>query len=200
MPNRSSTIITNNQPTSTQVITHTTIKFADLWRNYPSDSIKHPDTKTGKDAFDDHCAINLSQSLYSCGVLLKSFKGTRCWACPSKDSSGKGIHAIRAQELATYLSTKPFAGCPAPQRLTGSTYEAAVKGKTGIIFFKDYWQRQGESGRTGDHIDLWRESKLASIGGTLTFIRQNFPGIAENYLEMSDLRRASEVLFWEIEQ
>jgi len=46
------------------------------------------------------------------------------------------------------------------------------------------------------HIDLWRESKLASIGGALTFIRQTFPGIAENYLDMSDLRRASEILFW----
>lgn len=198
MPNRASMVKTNNQPASTQTIKHATIKFADLWRNYPSDSIKHPDAQTGKDAFDDHCAINLSQSLYSCGVLLKSFKGTKCWACPSNDSSGKGIHAIRAQELATYLGTRPFAGCPAPQRFTGSTYEAAVKGKTGIIFFQDYWQRQGESGRTGDHIDLWRESKLASIGGALTFIRQTFPSIAENYLEMSDLRRASEVLFWEI--
>jgi hypothetical protein len=39
---------------------------------------------------------------------------------------------------------------------------------------------------------------LAFIGGTLTFIRQTFPSISENYLDMSDLRRASEVLFWEI--
>lgn len=198
MPNRESTIKTNNQPGSAQVVSHATIKFEDLWSSYPSGSIKHLDSKTGRDVFDDHCAINVSQSLYGCGVLLKSFKGTKCWACPSKDGSGKGIHAIRAQELASYLSTRPFAGCPAPQRFTGSNYEAAVKGKTGIIFFKDYWRRSGESGRTGDHIDLWRESKLASIGGALTFIRQTFPGIAENYLDMSDLRRASEVLFWEI--
>jgi len=198
MPNRSSTIKTNNQTASTQIVSHTVIKFKELWSNYPSGSIKHTDDKTGKDAFEDHCAINVSQALYSCGILLKSFKGTKCWACPSKDSSGKGIHAIRAQELASYLSTKPFAGCPTPQSFTGSTYEAKVKGKKGIIFFKDYWQRQGESGRTGDHIDLWRESKLASIGGTLTFIRQTFPAIAESYLEMSDLRRSSEVLFWEI--
>lgn len=198
MPNRSSTITTNNQTASIQIVNHTTIKFADLWDNYPSGSIKHPDNKTGKDVFDDHCAINVSQSLYSCGILLKSFKGTKCWACPNKNSSGEGIHAIRAQELSTYLSSRPFAGCPAPQRFTGSTYEAAVKGKKGIIFFKDYWQRQGENSRTGDHIDLWRESKLASIGGTLTFIRQTFPGVAENFLDMSDLRRASEVLFWEI--
>lgn len=198
MPNCSNTIKTNNQPASMQVISHTRIKFEDLWSNYPSGSIKQPDSKTGKDLFDDHCAINISQSLYSCGILLKSFKGTKCWACPSKDSSGKGIHAIRAQELSSYLSTRPFAGCPVPQHFNGATYEAAVEGKTGIIFFKDYWQRQGETGRTGDHIDLWRESKLASIGGTLTFIRQTFPNIAENYLDMSDLRRASEVLFWEI--
>ncbi|UTW05789.1 T6SS effector amidase Tae4 family protein [Pseudomonas benzenivorans] len=198
MPNRASVIKTNSQPGSTQVVSHAAIKFEDLWGSYPSGSIKHLDSKTGRDVFDDHCAINVSQSLYSCGVLLKSFKGTKCWSCPSKDSSGKGIHAIRAQELASYLSTRPFASCPVPQRLTGSSYETAVKGKTGIIFFKDYWQRSGESGRTGDHIDLWRESKLASIGGALTFIRQTFPGIAENYLDMSDLRRASEVLFWEI--
>lgn len=198
MPNRSNTVKTNNQPASTLVISHNSIKFEALWDNYPSGSIRHPDSKTGRDVFDDHCAINVSQSLYSCGVLLKSFKGTKCWACPSKDNAGKGIHAIRAQELASYLSTQPFAGCPAPQSFTGTTYEAAVKGKKGIIFFKDYWQRQGESGRTGDHIDLWRESELASIGGALSFIRQTFPNISENYLDMSDLRRASEVLFWEI--
>ncbi|WP_300652610.1 T6SS effector amidase Tae4 family protein [Pseudomonas sp.] len=198
MPNRSNTITTNNKPASTQVVSHTTIKFEDLWNSYPSGLIKHPDNKTGKDVFDDHCAINVSQSLYNCGILLKSFKGTKCWACPSKDSSGKGIHAIRAQELSTYLSTRPFAGCPAPQRFMGATYEAAVKGKKGIIFFKDYWQRQGENDRTGDHIDLWSENKLASIGGALTFIRQTFPNMSENLLDMSDLRRASEVLFWEI--
>lgn len=29
--------------------------------------------------------------------------------------------------------------------------------RTGIVFFKDYWQRNTDFGenRTGDHIDLW---------------------------------------------
>ena len=198
MPNRSTRAATNSRQNSTLTVSHTPLTFNDLWKNYPSGLIKHVDGKTGKDIFDDHCAINLSDSLHKCGVLLKSFKGTKCWACAQKDGFGKGIHAIRAQELASYLESRPFAGCPAPQRFTGANYEKAVAGRCGVIFFKDYWQRQGESGRTGDHIDLWQENRLASLGVALTFIRQTLPTFSESYLEMSDLRRSSEVLFWEI--
>jgi hypothetical protein len=198
MPNTSSTVATNKQASSKIVVNHAAIKFQQLWDNYPSSTVKHADKKTGDDVFSDHCAINVSQSLYDCGVLLKSFKGTKCWSCPTPDNNGKGIHALRAQELATYLAGRPFAGCPVPNKLTGATYEAAVKGKQGIIFFKDYWQRSEEKGRSGDHIDLWNKNELASVGIVQTFFRQAFPGIAENVFNVSDLRRASEVLFWEM--
>ncbi|MCU1718965.1 type VI secretion system baseplate subunit TssF [Pseudomonas sp. 5P_3.1_Bac2] len=59
----------------------------------------------------------------------------------------------------------------------------------------------GENGRSVDHIDLWNKNELASIGIVFTFIRQTFSRVSEHlpYVSMSDLRRSSEVLFWEIE-
>jgi len=167
--------------------------FDDLWDNYPSKSPKHKDPN-GNDIFSDHCAINLSEALIKSGMKLDGYKGTKCWGkCPL----GSGSHALRAQELATYL--KDVKKLPV-NVLTGANFEENVADKTGIIFFKDYWQRSGETGdtRTGDHIDLWNKNELASIGLILTFIRRTFPEISENLLDMSDLRKSKQVLFFEI--
>ncbi len=164
------------------------ITFDKLWDNYPSSSIKHIDPKTGKDIFGEHCAINVSEALERSGVDLSSFNGTKCWNC-----SGSGNHIIRAQELADDISR-----AIKPVKLRGDNYERYVKGKTGIIFFQDYWKRKNEIGRSGDHIDLWNKNELASIGFFLTLIRGWFPEISESYLNMSDLRRSKSVWFWEI--
>jgi hypothetical protein len=173
------------------------ITFDNLWSKYPSE-IEHVNSKTGKDEFSDHCAINVSETLYQNNIKLKSFKGAKCY---SKCPSGDNIHAIRAQELANWIDKKPIAGCPKSMSgLTGSNFEQKVEGKTGIIFFQDYWHRSGEKGnnRTGDHIDLWNKNKLASIGLVLTWARRTFPDFSENWLDMSDLRKSKKVLFWEI--
>ena len=165
------------------------LTFDKLWDNYPSSSIEHIDPSTGKDIFSDHCAINVSEALEKSGVNLSSANYTKCWHC-----SGSGNHAIRAQELANYILIKIK-----PVKLKGNNYESYVKGKTGIIFFQDYWQRNGETGRTGDHIDLWNKNELASIGFFLTLIRGWFPETSEEYFDMSDLRKSKEVWFWEID-
>ena len=115
MPNSKTAAKTNGVSHSQKDIPLKLIAFHELWSAYPSNKIKHVDYKTRKDVFDDHCAINVSEALYKCGVLMKTFKGTRCWNCPTPDQiMKKGIHAIRAQELSDYLATRPFAGCPSP--------------------------------------------------------------------------------------
>ena len=190
-------VITNNRKGSILEITLHKVTFKELWDKYPSDKVKHINIKTKEDEFGNHCAINVSESLYQNGIKLKSFKGAKCYhKCPT----GKNIHAIRAQELANWLKKRPFAGCPKPEIYTGEIYEEKVKDKTGIILFKDYWQRNGEIGntRTGDHIDLWNENELASIGVVATWVRSTFSEFSENWLDMSDLKKSKKVLFWEI--
>jgi hypothetical protein len=56
-----------------------------------------------------------------------------------------------------------------------TNFEEVLDGKTGIIFFKDYWTRPSQKQRTGDHIDLWDKNELASIGYVKTTLR-NFLG------------------------
>lgn len=83
--------------------------------------------------------------------------------------------------------------------LKGFNYISYVKGKTGIIYFEDYWQRAGEQGRTGDHIDLINaRGTMASIGAFRTWLRTTFPNFSENWADMSDLKRSKKVIFWEV--
>jgi hypothetical protein len=198
MPNETLQVKTNVTPKSKINHVINMIYFEQLWNTYPDDDIIH-NAEYGDDIFDNHCAIHLSHTLYLNGILLKGYKGARCWGCPQTNGQG-GIHAIRAQELADYLEDQPFAGCPKPIRLTGATFLENVRGKKGIIFFKDYWRRVGEKDYTGDHIDLWDGNLLefASNGWHTTWFRLNFPDICENYFGISNFTRSSSVLFWEI--
>ena len=198
MPNQAIQFTTNSEFDTTLVIKKKAITFKELWDNYPNNPTEHIDPKTGKDVFGDHCAINISDSLHKSGVLLKAFQGTRCWHCTTPKSNGKNIHAIRAQELADYLNKTPFAGCPVADILSAQEFEKKVQGKTGIIFFKDYWQRNGQTGRTGDHIDLWNKNKLANNGLVATWLRTTFSEFSESYLNMSDLKKSKSVSFWQI--
>lgn len=145
----------------------------------------------------DYCAIKVSISLIKSNIQLKgSFKGAFCWGC--KDG---GIHAIRAQELANWLKKRPFAGCPKVEIITGKEFRKKLNERTGIVFFKDYWQRNADHGenRTGDHIDLWDGrglDKLASQDALGNFLG-NTLGL---YLDgiYSDKNKSKEVWFWEI--
>ncbi len=160
------------------------LKFSTLWDDYGSD-LSHTD-KDGNEIFSDYCAINLSEALIKSGM---SPGGTKCWGnCSSKQS-----HTIRAQELATWLQ----GNLSGVKVLTGANFQEYISGKTGIVFFQDYWQREGETGITGDHIDLWNENEMGSYGVMLTWIRNNWPAIGQG-MGMSDLSKSTQVLFWEI--
>ena len=193
-------IKTTKQSESIKQVNHKQITFNDLWENYPSkEDIKHNDDK-----IDNYCAINVGEALIKSGIIIKhkskrgTYNGKMCWACPSGINN---THPLLAQELADWLLEKPFAGCPAVIKMTGAKFREKINNKTGIIFFKDYWQRSGETGgaRTGDHIDLWDGrgiDKLRSQNGIENFVTNTL----ELYWDSiySNKNKAKEVWFWEI--
>jgi len=85
-------------------------------------------------------------------------------------------HARGAESLAHWLSKK----IEKPKIYTdGATAKQALQSKTGIIFFKDCFTRQGESKKQGDHIDLWNR------------------GLTKTYDDPGN--KSEQVWFWELE-
>jgi len=50
------------------------------------------------------------------------------------------------------------------EKIPPHKFQSVLKGRTGVIFFKDYRQRPGENNanRSGDHIDLWNKNAITS--------------------------------------
>ena len=100
-----------------------------------------------------------------------------------------------AQELANWLGPKRFPGCPQPETYTGRDAFEQIRGRSGIIFLANYWQRDNEKGatRTGDHIDLWNGSRMTAYSSWFrVHLGVSWEGV------WSDFRGASKVLFWAI--
>ena len=177
------------------------IEFKTLWKNHPGKHIDHINKKTKKENYENQCAIELSEALIKSGISLNGYKGGTC-----KDCSINQKHALSAEQLSNFLvKSSNFEGFSKPVYLTGKNYESYVEGKTGIIYYADYWKRASDKNdqRTGDHIDLWNTNTLASatgVGGRTfrTWFRRSFPEFSENHLDASDLTRAKKVIFWEI--
>lgn len=182
----------------------TPLTFSTLWDNYPDDP---PCVDANGDKiYDDQCAIKLGTALAKSGVSFDKFPGPRCMANPPKNNG----MVLRAEELATWLKSRPFKDCPAVRILTtGKGFQTALHGQTGIIFFKDYWYRKNngkeETSPTGDHIDLWRRDRLTP--SFETFLRFSLGiGHVRNLLHplsphnnwYSNLEDAKQVWFWAI--
>lgn len=185
-------IRTNARPQSICAIQVDPVKFADLFAAYPKERDPYRDAKGKVPAgFDNQCAIRMSSTLHHVGVTMKSFKG----AVVPLDGQRA---AIRAEEFAAWLKLQPFCGLPSkPQNITGTDWQQKIKGKTGIIFFKDYWTRDGEvSHASGDHVDLWDKDRLTP--GFASFMRFTLGLSASGILGFSDLGKAKEILFWEV--
>jgi hypothetical protein len=117
-----------NSPT--KVTGKVTVRFEELWKNYPSsDPCVNPATK--KKAYDNQCAIRVGLALEKCGVGFKSFRGPRC----EFGAAGNGM-VLRAQELADWLGTQPFANCTKPKMYSGKGFQSSVAAQKGIIFLK----------------------------------------------------------------
>ena len=167
------------------------VKFETIWRNYPDG---HPciDPKTGKPpkGFSDQCAIRVGYALEKSGVSFASLNGKRCPCGPKHGGMIAG-----AQELANWLGPKRFPGCPQPETYTGRDAFEQIRGRSGIIFLANYWQRDNEKGatRTGDHIDLWNGSRMTAYSSWFrVHLGVSWEGV------WSDFRGASKVLFWAI--
>jgi hypothetical protein len=136
------------------------IKFQQLWDSYPTiQGDKTPCTTNGKTNFDDQCAIRLGSALAKNGVKTTNLvpKGRHCWQHDISEG-----HVLAAEELANGLARFHIGGIQKKIEINPSTFQKDLIGKKGIIFFKDFWTRNGESfrNRSGDHIDLWNGSPL----------------------------------------
>jgi hypothetical protein len=167
------------------------ISFQAIWNSYPSES-PCKDPKTGKPppGYDNQCAMRLGYALERAGVSFASYRGARCPCAPQK-----GGMVASAQGLANWLKTRPFHGCPTFEKYTGTDVFENIKGRSGIVFLANYWQRKTDKGdaRTGDHIDLWNGSSMTAFS---SWFRVHL-GVSWDGL-WSDFRRATEVLFWPI--
>lgn len=192
--NQTHQINTNTTKNSICAIQMQAITFGALWANYPSSPPCDGKDARGEPAFSDQCAIRVGVALKKSGTTFKSYpKNGKCWF-------GHEDHVLRAEELAAWLKTAPrFCGWQKPNDVTGLKWEESIRGRTGIIFFKDYWQREGERGSSGDHIDLWNGSRLtnSSARGVLTTFARFTLGI-QSGPGFSDLGKASQILFWNI--
>lgn len=192
---QSAKVRTNPTPGSVCKVQIDAVKFADLWSGYPKTGTPYLDSRGNvPTGYENQCAIRVSVSLGGAGLTMKSFKGSAVTV------SGKKA-AVRAQEMADWLKLQPFCGLPTePEDITGEGWQGKIKGRTGIVFFKDYWQRQGERNATGDHIDLWNGSKMTATGAMIrahAFMRFTL-GIDSFFGMYSDLGKSTQILFWEI--
>ncbi|MGC4079088.1 MAG: type VI secretion system amidase effector protein Tae4 [Rubrivivax sp.] len=191
-------VSTNMTPDSVCRVNMPVVTFSALWAGYPA-SPPYQDPKTGKPpaGFENQCAIKISVALHGAGIEMKSFKGAAIHL------NGKKT-AIRASELAGWLKLQPFCGLPAKAAvITGSDWQERIKDRTGIVYFEDYWARQGETATpTGDHIDLWDGSGLTY--SVVNRVRRM--GVQQlrwlpwplDGLNFSDLAASRQILFWEI--
>lgn len=166
--------------------------FKTLWTNFPDkDAVKakcfNKQTKSSS-PFDNYCAILMSECFINSGVNLdKCPAGHRCW------SHAGAKHVLLAEHLAKWLAKSPPSGFGNKEKIDPSTFQKVLSGRTGVIYFKDYWRRANESeeARSGDHIDLWSKSRIT--GGSM-FYR----GIIEFLGIVSDLNKSKEIWFWEV--
>lgn len=102
-------------------------------------------------------------------------------------------HILLAEEMANWLKSSHFSWLGKLEKINSKTFQEDLDGRTGIIFFKDYWQRKNQSfeQRSGDHIDLWNKDEITSSS---MFTRS----VLEFFGRVSDLNDSKEVWFWEV--
>lgn len=173
------------------------VKFSALWNAYPNGNPSQTKDAEGHLLYSNQCAIKVSVALHTVGVEMKSFKGA------TTQINGKRA-ALRAAELAGWLGKMPFCGVSQKsENVTGASWTDKIKGRTGIIYFADYWARDGEAqmNGTGDHIDLWNNSTLTpSLQSTLRFRFgiNRVPNLFGSGNWYSDLGAAKSISFWEV--
>lgn len=153
--------------------------FVTLWNNHPN--IKGDAPLLDKVVYENQCAINLSAAWIRSGMNLTGYTGALSW---EKD---KPKYAIRAQELANWLNSPSSHLYSKVLKFGGREAFEKINGKTGIIFFQNYWG----VGAQGDHIDLWNGTRLTDIFSWVRiYARIGSFGLGTDY------RQAQSVWFW----
>lgn len=162
--------------------------FNNIWSAFNA----QPDRPCSNNTFSNQCAIRVSNALMECDVDLGGFPGTRCWGDSSQYNK---MHIIRAQEFGVWLRRGALRGLGATETIRPSEYQNSLRGRRGIIFFKDYWQRRNESpaNRSGDHIDLWNANRTTGYWWGWT---RDFAEWLRD--DISDRNNAREIWFWRI--
>jgi len=164
--------------------------FSHLWKNFPDKELmqencrnKQPDGSN--EAFSDYCSIMLSECFNRSAIKYVA-KGN-CW------SHGGPKHILLAENLAIGLRNHSPAGFGKLEKITPASFQSELENRTGVIFFKDYWQRAGQNNknRTGDHVDLWNKNKIT--GGSMLY-----RSVIELFGFVSDLNESKEIWFWEV--
>ncbi|WP_432455877.1 type VI secretion system amidase effector protein Tae4 [Agarivorans sp. QJM3NY_29] len=165
--------------------------FDTIWKSFPDKSLIKARCQnkqaTSSKPFGNYCAIMLSDALIKAGVSTANSKTKTCW-------SHSGMkHILLAEEMAHWLKRSQFSWLGKLEKITPATFQDDLDGRTGIIFFKDYWQRGNESfeRRSGDHIDLWNKDEITSSS---MFTRS----ILEFLGRVSDFNESREIWFWEV--
>jgi hypothetical protein len=158
--------------------------FTSLWSNHPN--IKGDAPVLDKKVYENQCAINVGAAWLRSGMALSGYTGALSW---QKD---KPKYPIRAQELANWFAS-PHSHLPFKvQKFGGKEVFDAIKAKTGIIFFQNYWG----TGNQGDHIDLWNGSRLTDWRTWARIhIRIGEYGL-HNLGAGSDFQKAASIWFW----
>lgn len=158
--------------------------FSTLWSNHPN--VKGDTPILDKKNYENQCAINMGAAWLRSGMTLSGYMGVLSW---EKD---KPKYPIRAQELANWFTT-PHSHLPFKlQKFRGKEVFEKIGGKTGIIFFQNYWG----AGNQGDHIDLWNGSRLTDWRTWARIhIRIGEYGL-HNLGAGSDFQKAASVWFW----
>lgn len=103
----------------------------------------------------NQCAVRLSLAMVRCGFSVELFEDQprvhrgRA-ACRLDDP-----HIVGADEFHKFLMSVWDTGLKGK----GSEIKEKIKGKPGIVYFDNCFKRADESGRRGDHIDLWTGEK-----------------------------------------
>ena len=114
------------------------LSFSDVSSNYSSERIEGSCKN-----YENQCAIRMSSALRRAGFNFETNGDPVC-----KDSAGEK-KARGAESVANFLHKN----LAAPKKYVSlSDAQKAMKGKKGIIFFKDI---PGFRNGQGDHIDVW---------------------------------------------
>ncbi len=117
--------------------------FINLWNNYPT-------TASPCDGpWDNQCAIRMS-------ITLNAEQTLRVDAHTYSEPKCAHGHARGAESLANWLWGRARLGRPTIYTDPAQA-KVTLHDKTGIIFFKDCFTRDGQARQTGDHIDLWNK-------------------------------------------